>query len=194
MKKVYLLLTLLATSFFFISLTKVEAMEYPSYLPPITPENRHNLVIIKTNDGDIICYSNYTTRINRTIDLNKKTLIYNNPTDTSGGFKIYNLKEDNTWEILSTSISSWTTKEFSYKTVLYGTGNFYDSVTGEVVDPFVSPDPFEEDKEIMNNFYTTIFTKISDLAISFANNYTFLLIFGIFILIFVFELIWRRFI
>ena len=56
------------------------------------------------------------------------------------------------------------------------------------------PDKFTEEKEILNNFYSTIFTKITDLANNFANNYIFLLILGIFILIFVFELIWRRFI
>lgn len=55
-----------------------------------------------------------------------------------------------------------------------------------------SDSKFTDEKEIMNNFYSTIFTKIGDLAISFANNYIFLLIFGIMILIFVIELI-RRF-
>lgn len=60
-------------------------------------------------------------------------------------------------------------------------------------EPVVS-DKFIEDKEMMNNFYSTIFTKVGDLATSFASNYIFLLILGIFILIFVFELIWRRFI
>lgn len=57
-------------------------------------------------------------------------------------------------------------------------------------EPIVS-DKFIEEKELMNNFYSTIFTKISDLATSLANNYIFLTIFGIFILIFVLELIRR---
>lgn len=53
-------------------------------------------------------------------------------------------------------------------------------------------DNFLEEKEMMNNFYFTIFTKIDELVTKLANNYIFLLIFGIFILIFIFEIIRRR--
>lgn len=58
-------------------------------------------------------------------------------------------------------------------------------------EPIVS-DKFTEEQEIINNFYSTTFTKIGDLATTVANNYIFLIIFGIFILIFVFELIRSR--
>lgn len=87
--------------------------------------------------------------------------------------------------------------DYKYKDLTYSvtSGTIFPTLYKIYLDENPLPtDPFEEDKEILNNFYTTIFTKISDLAISFANIYTFLLIFGIFILIFVFELIWRRFI
>ena len=53
-------------------------------------------------------------------------------------------------------------------------------------------DPFETDKLMLGNFYLTIGDKIGDLAIIFARNYIFIVITGILILIFVFELIRRK--
>ena len=53
------------------------------------------------------------------------------------------------------------------------------------------PDKFESEKELMNNFYSTIFVKISNLATDLTDNYIFLLIFTIFIFIFAIELIRR---
>ena len=52
-------------------------------------------------------------------------------------------------------------------------------------------DPYEEQKGIINNFYSTIATKIGEFVTNISTNYIFLLIFGIFTLIFVFELIRR---
>ena len=63
----------------------------------------------------------------------------------------------------------------------------------ENTTPVEPDDPYKEEKEVINNFYSTIIIKIGDLATSFASNFIFLLILGIFILIFVFELIRRRF-
>lgn len=67
---------------------------------------------------------------------------------------------------------------------------FY-TLMNDVPDKPVVDDKFPEEKEAMNIFYSTIFTKIGDLATNFVTNYIFLLIFGIMILIFLIELIRR---
>ena len=118
----------------------------------------------------------------------------------------YNKKDVSTFSYLSfldTNIESinntspYFTWDFKYQDLTYTLNSgtkiptlyeIYLDVKGD--EPVVS-DKFIEEKELMNNFYSTIFTKISDLATSLANNYTFLTIFGIFILIFVLELIRR---
>lgn len=87
------------------------------------------------------------------------------------------------------------TINFNDKTYLINNGATMPTLYQIYLDNFapVEPeDPYKEEKEIMNNFYSTIITKIGDLATSFASNYVFILILGIFILIFVFELIRRR--
>lgn len=61
------------------------------------------------------------------------------------------------------------------------------------VEPEPEPeDPHLEEKEILSNFYTTVITKIGELANNVFNNYILLFSIGIFIFIFVFEIIFRR--
>lgn len=62
------------------------------------------------------------------------------------------------------------------------------------VEPEPEPeDPHLEEKEILSNFYTTVITKIGELANNVFNNYILLFSIGIFIFIFVFEVIFRRY-
>lgn len=61
------------------------------------------------------------------------------------------------------------------------------------VEPEPEPeDPHLEEKEILSNFYTTVITKIGELANNVFNNYILLFSIGIFIFVFVFEIIFRR--
>lgn len=53
-------------------------------------------------------------------------------------------------------------------------------------------DRFLEDREVINNFYTMVLEKIVLLSNYFVSNFFLMLILGIFILIFIFEIIRRR--
>ena len=86
--------------------------------------------------------------------------------------------------IINYNDSTYTISKGSYIPTLY-------QIYLEHNKPVEPDDPYEEEKNIINNFYSTTIAKIGDLATTFANNYVFILIFGIFILIFVIELIRR---
>ena len=64
-------------------------------------------------------------------------------------------------------------------------------------DTYVEPEPEPEDphleeKEKLSNFYTTVITKIGELATNVFNNFILLFVIGIFVFIFIFEIIFRR--
>lgn len=69
----------------------------------------------------------------------------------------------------------------------------FPSLYGIYEEKFVPVDPHFEEKEKISNFYTLCIEKLSYLVTSIVSNYIYLSIFGIFILIIIFELIKRRF-
>lgn len=57
----------------------------------------------------------------------------------------------------------------------------------------VEENPFEEEIEKVDNFYKIVMEKISYLASEFSNNYILLSIVGIFFIILIFEIVFRRY-
>ena len=71
--------------------------------------------------------------------------------------------------------------------------SFFPSLYDVYLDSLSSEDVHFAEKNILNNFYLIIIEKINYLSEIILNNYIFLSIIGIIILIFVFKLIFRRF-
>ena len=105
---------------------------------------------------------------------------------------MYFFLDTNSSNIINTSSYNYT---LSYGDKIYTINNgdkfitvydVYKDINGVEDDPVVDDNKYPEEKERISNFYITIATKIGELATSFAINYIFLVIFGIFILIFLF--------
>lgn len=242
MKKLFIIITLLMSSFFFFSLEKVSAITYISN--DITPEvmswinedfyafrdkviehceenNLYYIIVRSISDSTYKAYvSNRTSRFSFGIQSASNIIIKL----IVGGTDVYNFT-NNDMKYYTTLPSSSELNMYHYDTghelyILDSNFDFIYNVSVQVairywynssVYPVVSghvfptlykiyldanpipPDPYEEERVVMNNFYSTIFTKISDLATSISTNFTFLVIFAIFILIFVFELVRRKF-
>lgn len=238
MKKVYLILTLFITSFFFISVTEVKANTYAYTVneTELTYLEKENFLTLRdltiqhceaNNLKYIIgcsassCYSHVFTQdkvptIGFVINGNMKFPKLNYKTVT-----IYYLKSNKFTEwtygltynyFVKSGESALTYESYidtNVENFAFGTHE-YDITVGDytyhvgVGEHFPSlyelnesmkepPDKFIDDKEVINNFYTTVIEKINTLSEIILNNYVFLLIIGIFILIFVLELIMRRF-
>lgn len=156
-----------------------------------------DFIAIRVNNPRVIIYSqpdtfssNMTTswtRVQFRLNSSSKTFSLYNYLDTNFDFIPYQSDVTNsfliTYQDLSYEVSNGTLPPTLYQIYMDSQD---DSSDKPVVD-----DKFPEEREKMNMFYSTIFTKIGDLATIFATNYTFLLILGIMILIFVIELIRR---
>lgn len=244
MKRVYLILTLFITSFFFISLNKVNAATYEftvneSELDYITDDflKFRELLIEYCNTNNkkyvIVPNTSYPLRAMVFDEDTSGTSYYLEFVNVgsqgylpfifiSGATSVRYQSDSQSLYIGSTSnqrISFYTTsgptftlKYFQdtnldyipYTGTVYSVNFKYNDLTYSFSDGELPPsiykiysdtniplDKFEDEKVLINNFYSIIFIKISNLATDLANNYTFLLIFTIFILIFIIELIRR---
>lgn len=78
------------------------------------------------------------------------------------------------------------TYEFVGGDTIYSIYDIYESITLE-------ENPHQEEFNILSNFYNTVIDKLEYISEVFVSNYIYLSILVIFLLIFVFELIFRRF-
>lgn len=240
MKKVYLMLALFVTSFFFFSINEVSAATYTyelteekmAYINDDFFKLREQVIeYVATNNLEgyliyqlglkvsaFVFNSGYTLYVNNMYASNKVMLplTYGNYTsinlDSNGNLSVGStVTYSSTMNILSSSIvldnyldtdlpltyhnSDIYEINYNGKTYTISKESTVPTMYQIYLDNQVPEEPvdkFLEEKEVMNNFYSTIFAKIGELAVVFANNFTFLFIFGMFILIFVIEII-RRF-
>lgn len=69
--------------------------------------------------------------------------------------------------------------------------NLYRTWYSDDILPSFSPPEPEDNTPILTNFYTTVGNKVGELAVNMSDNYVYLAIIGVFILIFLIELIRR---
>lgn len=88
----------------------------------------------------------------------------------------------------NTSVHSYT---FNYNDKSYVFTDNLPTIYSIYLDNLEPEDPYIEEKNVLLSFYNYIFDKLSYLATLFATNYIFLTTLGIFILIFIVELVRR---
>ena len=220
MKKLYMIITLFVSSFFFASYEvkasykEITDLDISTYITDdfllsheeavsrgwkyivVYDSNTYKYFVLQNNSGNTPKY----TLDNSNLKLSGVTWYRWSNNKFSSVISNYNASfSSSSISIIDSSSDIFPTSSFDivYNDIVYPATidkkiiTVYDVYNDLINGP--SDNPHQEEIEKVDSFYTLCIDKLSYLVISIVSNYIYLSIFGIFILIMIFELIKRRF-